>query len=117
MKICVVGAGYVGLTSASVLADLGHTVCCVDTNKEKIKSLNLGEVPIYEPGIKELISKNKDNLTFSSNVVNTISKYPVILIAVGTPSLPDGKTDLTYIHPVVDLIAETLTSYKTIITK
>ncbi|MBZ5752723.1 MULTISPECIES: UDP-glucose dehydrogenase family protein [Metabacillus] len=117
MKICIVGAGYVGLTSASVLADLGHTVCCVDTNKEKIKSLNLGEVPIYEPGIKELISKNKDNLTFSSNVVNTISKYPVILIAVGTPSLPDGKTDLTYIHSVVDLIAETLTSYKTIITK
>ena len=117
MEICVVGAGYVGLTSASVLADIGHTVCCVDTNREKIRLLNQGEVPIYEPGLKELIVQNNDKLTFSSNVIDHISKSPVILIAVGTPSLPNGKTDLTYIYSVVDLIAESLTTYKTIITK
>lgn len=117
MEICVVGAGYVGLTSASVLADLGHTVCCVDTNREKIRLLNQGNVPIYEPGLKELIVQNNDKLTFSSNVIDHISKSPVILIAVGTPSLPNGKTDLTYIYSVVDLIAESLTTYKTIITK
>jgi UDPglucose 6-dehydrogenase len=117
MEICVVGAGYVGLTSASVLADLGHSVYCVDTNKDKIRSLKLGEVPIYEPGLKELITQNKDNITFSSRVTDYISKSPVILIAVGTPSLPDGKTDLTYIYSVVDMIATSLTTYKTIITK
>ena len=117
MEICVVGAGYVGLTSASVLADLGHTVCCVDTNREKIRLLNQGEVPIYEPGLKELIVQNNDKLTFSSKVVDHISKSPIILIAVGTPSLSNGKTDLTYIYSVVDLIAESLTTYKTIITK
>jgi UDPglucose 6-dehydrogenase len=117
MEICVVGSGYVGLTSGSVLADLGHTVHCVDTNLEKIRSLNLGMVPIFEPGLKELIDKNKNNLTFSSNVSDTIGKSPVILIAVGTPSLPNGKTDLTYVFSVVDMIAESLTTYKTIITK
>lgn len=117
MKICVVGAGYVGLTSASVLADLGHTVCCVDTNIERIRSLNRGEVPIYEPGLKEIMSRNEKNLTFSSEVIENIRKHPVILIAVGTPSLADGKTNLTYIYSVVDMIADALTDYKTIITK
>ncbi len=117
MKICVVGAGYVGLTSAAVLADLGHIVCCVDTNKEKITSLNKGEVPIYEPGLEEVISRNAENLIFSSEVVENIRKASVIMIAVGTPSLPDGKTNLTYIYSVVDMIAGVLTDYKTIITK
>ncbi|KMY50392.1 UDP-glucose dehydrogenase family protein [Peribacillus loiseleuriae] len=117
MEICVIGAGYVGLTTAAVLADLGHTICCVDTNSEKIKQLKRGEVPIYEPGLSELISKNKDRLTFSSKVVENIQKTAVIFIAVGTPSLADGRTDLTYIQSVVDEIAEGIKSYKTIITK
>lgn len=117
MKICVVGAGYVGLTSAAVLADLGHTVCCVDTNKEKITSLNRGEVPIYEPGLKEVISRNAKKLTFSSEVIENIRKHPIILIAVGTPSLSDGKTNLKYIYSVIDMVTDALTDYKTIITK
>ncbi len=117
MEICVVGAGYVGLTSASVLADLGHTVCCVDTNIDKITSLNKGEVPIYEPGLKEVILRNSKNLSFSSDVLENIRKHSVILIAVGTPSLQDGKTNLTYIYSVIDMIAQVLTDYKTIITK
>ncbi|MBA9027003.1 MULTISPECIES: UDP-glucose dehydrogenase family protein [Bacillaceae] len=117
MEICVIGAGYVGLTTAAVLADLGHSICCVDTNIEKIKQLKRGEVPIYEPGLSELISKNKDQLTFSSMIVENIQKAAVIFIAVGTPSLSDGRTDLTYIQSVVDEIAKAISSYKTIITK
>ena len=117
MDICVVGAGYVGLTSATVLADLGHSVCCLDTNIEKIKLLTQGEVPIFEPGLKELILKNWARLTFSASTMENIKKSPIILIAVGTPSSSDGQTDLTYVQSVVDLIADSLTSYKTIITK
>ncbi|MDF2910262.1 MAG: UDP-glucose 6-dehydrogenase [Sporolactobacillus laevolacticus] len=117
MDICVIGAGYVGLTSAAVLADLGHSVHCLDTIDEKIKSLNSGEVPIFEPGLEELIRKNRSRLTFSVPTQEIIEKSPVILIAVGTPSSPTGEADLTYVKSVVDLIADSLTSYKTIITK
>jgi UDPglucose 6-dehydrogenase len=117
MDICVIGAGYVGLTSAAVLADLGHSVCCLDTNIKKIKLLTSGEVPIFEPGLEELIRKNCSRLTFSVPTQEIIKKSPVILIAVGTPSSPTGEADLTYVQSVVDLIADSLTSYKTIITK
>lgn len=117
MEICVIGAGYVGLTSAAVLADMGHSVCCVDTNAQKIQQLNQGEVPIYEPGLKELIDKNRNQLIFSTSTVEHIRKTPIVFIAVGTPSSPDGQTDLTYVDAVTDLIASSLTSYKTIITK
>ncbi len=117
MDICVVGAGYVGLTSAAVLADLGHSVCCIDTNIEKINLLTEGEVPIFEPGLEELIQKNRARLTFSASTTENIKKSPVIFIAVGTPSSPDGQTDLSYVKSVVNQIAASLTSYKTIITK
>lgn len=117
MEICVVGAGYVGLTSAAVLAEMGHSVCCVDTNQEKIQLLHGGAVPIYEPGLQELIHKNQHRLTFSTFVKEQMMKAPVIFIAVGTPSAPDGQTDLTYIDAVVEMLAESLLSYKTIITK
>lgn len=118
MEICVVGAGYVGLTSAAVLADIGHTVYCVDSNKDRIQMLNQGKVPIYEPGLQELVRKNKDRLTFSTSTRESIKKAPVVFIAVGTPSLPDGQTDLSYIYSVVDLFdKDTIPSYKTIITK
>ena len=117
MEICVIGAGYVGLTTAAVLADLGHVVCCVDTNVKKIHALKLGKVPIYEPGLSELIKKNEHALTFSTSTIENIKKSQVIFIAVGTPSLPDGRTDLFYLHSVIDEIAETIESYKTIIIK
>lgn len=117
MEICVIGAGYVGLTSAAVLADIGHSVSCVDTNVQKIQLLNQGEVPIYEPGLEELIHKNRNRLTFSTSTVNSIRKAPIVFIAVGTPSSPDGQTDLTYVDAVTDLIASSISSYKTIITK
>lgn len=117
MEICVIGAGYVGLTSAAVLADLGHSVYCLDTNKDKIKMLINGEVPIFEPGLKTLIEKNRERLTFSTPNREMMQKAPVIFIAVGTPSSPNGQTDLTYVQSAVDLIGGQFTSYKTIITK
>ena len=117
MEICVIGAGYVGLTQAAVLADLGHAVCCVDTNKEKIESLSQGEIPIYEPGLKELVVKNKERLSFSSSPIEAIKQSSVVFIAVGTPAMIDGQTDLTYVQSVIDQLAGALISYTTIITK
>ncbi|KFM99339.1 UDP-glucose/GDP-mannose dehydrogenase family protein [Bacillus clarus] len=117
MDICIIGSGYVGLTSAAVLADLGHHVICVDKNQNKIDTLQKGECPIYEPGLAELMHKNRNRLQFRSDIVQVIQQTPVILIAVGTPSMPNGKTDLKYIYSIIDMLAQTIKSYKTIITK
>lgn len=117
VNICVIGAGYVGLTTAAVLADFGHTVCCADVNNERIDQLKRGVIPIYEPGLVELIQKNKNHLSFSSDTSKCIREAQVLLIAVGTPSLVDGRTDLTYVFSVLDNIAQVIDSYKTIITK
>ncbi|HHT7190464.1 TPA: UDP-glucose dehydrogenase family protein [Bacillus cereus] len=117
MDICIIGSGYVGLTSAVVLAKLGHHVICVDKDQNKINALQKGEYPIYEPGLTELMHKHRDRLEFHSDVDQVLQQTPVILIAVGTPSMPNGQTDLTYIYSVIDMLAQTINSYKTIITK
>lgn len=117
MDICIIGSGYVGITSAAVLADLGHDVICVDKDQGKIQALQKGECPIYEPDLKELIHKNRNRLQFSCDIDNAIRQSPVIFIAVGTPSTSSGKTDLKYIYSVIDLLVPAITSYKTIITK
>jgi len=119
MRICIVGAGYVGLTTAAALADFGHEVLCVDMEESKIESLRQGIVPIYEPGLDELIHKNVSDkkLFFSSQVAESIQDYPIVLIAVGTPSNDDGSSNLTFIKQVVDVIASTTNVYKIIITK
>ncbi|MBC2725513.1 UDP-glucose/GDP-mannose dehydrogenase family protein [Desulfosporosinus sp.] len=119
MRICIVGAGYVGLTTAAALADFGHEVLCVDMEESKINCLRQGKVPIYEPGLDELITKNVKNnkLFFSSLVEESIKEYPVILIAVGTPSKDDGSSNLMFVHRVIDVIASTTNVYKIIITK
>ncbi len=119
MRICVVGAGYVGLTTAATLADFGHEVQCVDIDHVKIEGLSLGFVPIYEPGLTELIDKNRKDgrLRFSSQVKESIRDYPVILIAVGTPPKEDGSSNLSSIHQVVEIVASTIQEYKIIITK
>lgn len=116
MNICIIGAGYVGLTTAAVLAELGHEVCCVDQNKQKIEQLNNGHIPIYEPGLQELIHKNKQRLTFTDSFDEGM-KNSVIIICVGTPSWTDGSTDLRYIQSVIDDLSSRIDSYKTIITK
>ncbi|MED3906431.1 UDP-glucose/GDP-mannose dehydrogenase family protein [Geobacillus thermodenitrificans] len=116
MNICIIGAGYVGLTTAAVLAELGHEVHCIDHDERKIHLLNNGEVPFYEPGLEELITKNCNYLTFSGRW-DYIKRAAVIVICVGTPPRPDGSTDLRYIEAVLDRLAATIESYKTIVTK
>jgi len=116
MNICIIGAGYVGLTTAAVLAELGHEVHCIDHDERKIRLLNNGTVPFYEPGLEELITKNCNYLTFSGRW-DYIKRAAVIVICVGTPPRPDGSADLRYIKAVLDRLAATIESYKTIITK
>ncbi len=117
MKVCVIGAGYVGLTSSAVIAELGHEVICVDKDETKINQLNSGLIPIYEPGLSELLNKNAERLSFSIDIEKAIKESSIIMIAVGTPSLPDGSTNLTYIYSVIEDLASSIESYKTIITK
>ncbi|MDD4401796.1 MAG: UDP-glucose/GDP-mannose dehydrogenase family protein [Desulfitobacteriaceae bacterium] len=119
MQICVVGAGYVELTTATALADFGHEVVCIDKDQTKIDSLNKGKIPIYEPGLQKLIAKNVqfNRLFFSSLVEESIGNNPIILIAVGTPPREDGSSNLEYLSQVVQNIASTIKDYKIIITK
>lgn len=117
MDVCVIGAGYVGLTTSAVLADLGHHVTCVDKNKDRIELLNRGICPLYEPGLEELMQKNRSRLTFSDQVGEAIRQNSVIYICVGTPPMPDGSTNLSYILSVIDDLATYIQSPKTIVTK
>ena len=119
MKICIVGTGYVGLVTGACLADLGIEVVGVDKDAEKIAMLKDGEIPIYEPGLKTLVQKNVDQgrLSFSTDLGTAIEQSTAIFIAVGTPPLPDGSTDLRFIRQVATSISEHLNSYKVIVTK
>lgn len=119
MNICIVGAGYVGLTTAAVLAELGHTVDCVDRDEAKIRRLNEGEIPIYEPGLSELIAQNrkKNQLYFKTEVDQSMQSNDLIMIAVGTPFGQNGAADLVYVRSVLLTIANSLNRYKTIVMK
>ncbi|MDP5276412.1 UDP-glucose dehydrogenase family protein [Chengkuizengella axinellae] len=117
MEICVIGAGYVGLTSSVIFARLGHKVNCVDKDADKIKKLQEGSVTIFEPGLEKLLVSFNRNMSFSTNIEKAIEKAEVILIAVGTPPLPDGEADLQYVNEVIQTIASLIYSHKTIITK
>ena len=100
MKICMVGAGYVGLVSGSCFADLGNSVWCVDKNKQKIDMLNRGQIPIFEPGLKELINKNYSSgrLKFTTDLNTAVTNSDIIFICVGTPtSNKRGSADLQYV--------------------
>lgn len=119
MNICVVGSGYVGLVTGACFADFGLNVTCVDKDPEKIEMLSRGEIPIYEPGLKELVSKNtgQGHLTFTTDLSGAIKNSLVIFIAVGTPPKEDGSADLVYVEEVARTIAENLNEYKVIVTK
>ncbi len=119
MKVAIVGTGYVGLVSGACFAQLGHEVLCIDNNEEKIKILKNGGIPIYEPGLNELVSENvrKGRLSFSTNLKEGISKCEIIFVAVNTPPLPDGSADLCYVEAVSREIAENLTDYCIIVSK
>ncbi len=118
MKICMIGSGYVGLVSGACFSDLGNTVTCVDINKQIIDKLNKGIIPIYEPGLHELVTRNlkKKRLLFSSDISSSIKKSEIIFICVGTPT-KNNKADLKYVYNVVKSIKSNLNKYKIIVTK
>ncbi|MDP2924243.1 MAG: UDP-glucose/GDP-mannose dehydrogenase family protein [Candidatus Omnitrophota bacterium] len=118
-KICVVGAGHVGLVTAVCFAELGYKVICIDNDENKIRALKRKILPFYEPGLKPLVVKNlkAGNLTFSFLLKESILKSEVIFIVVGTPPLADGSADLAAVENIARLIAENLNSYKLIVEK
>jgi len=119
MKICVVGVGYVGLVTAAGLAEAGNNVICVDNDNEKITKLKQGIIPIYEPGLTELVKHNVklNRLHFISELKYGVDNSSIIFLAVGTPSAPDGSADLSAIFSVAAEIADYLTEYRIIATK
>lgn len=117
MKIGVIGTGYVGLTTGICLAELGNKVCCVDKKKRKIEDLKKGKIPIYEPGLKELLDKNKSRVSFTTDTKKCVESAEVIYIAVGTPAKPTGEADITQIEEVSRDIAGVLNDYKVIVEK
>lgn len=119
MDIAIVGSGYVGLVSGVCFAHIGHRVVCVDNNEAKIKALKAGKVPIYEPGLEELLSKYYKNgqLSFSTSIAEASKNATVIFIAVGTPSRKNGEADLTYIEDVAREVARHMDSYKLLVEK
>ncbi|HEY3052470.1 MAG TPA: UDP-glucose/GDP-mannose dehydrogenase family protein [Thermoanaerobaculia bacterium] len=119
MQIAVVGTGYVGLVTGAGLADFGNEVICVDIDVKKIEALRNGRIPIYEPGLDKLVSKNvnEGRLSFSTDLAEAIRESRAIFIAVGTPSRPDGSADLRYVESVTRSIAEHMDGPKLVITK
>lgn len=119
MKIAVVGIGYVGLVSAACFADLGVEVHCVDINKERIERLKEGIIPIYEPGLEELVLRGTERgrLHFHTNIGEVLDKVEIIFIAVGTPSGEDGSADLSHVLGVAKTIGQSLNQYCLIVTK
>ena len=119
MKLTIIGAGYVGLVTASCFSDIGHNVSCLDTNKKKINNLKKGIMPIYENGLEKLVTKNlkTKKLTFTSSYSVAINHSDIIFLAVDTPSKSDGSADLTSIKKACMSIAENMTTNKIIIEK
>jgi len=118
-KITFIGTGYVGLVSGAAISDFGHRVICADISKEKIRQLNNGSIPIYEPGLNELLKKNVNagRLSFTFDVKKAIRDSEIIFIAVGTPEGKDGKSDITAVKSVAKVIGENINEYKVICTK
>ncbi len=119
MKVCVIGTGYVGLVVGTCLAEMGNDVICVDNNIEKLKQLKQGIIPIYEPGLEELIKENvsENRLNFSNNIKEAIEKSLICYIAVGTPQKEDGSADLQYVYQVAEDIGNYINNYKVIVDK
>jgi UDPglucose 6-dehydrogenase len=119
MDIAIVGSGYVGLVTGACFADVGHNVICVDNDEEKIKTLQAGRIPIYEPGLEEIVHRNVSahRLHFSSSIREGVDKSHIIFIAVPTPPQPNGDVDLSFIEKVSREIADVLTDYRVIVDK
>ncbi|HQO18711.1 MAG TPA: 2-dehydropantoate 2-reductase N-terminal domain-containing protein, partial [Candidatus Cloacimonas sp.] len=119
MKIAVIGSGYVGLTTGACFAEMGNTVISVDKDENKIKLLNEGKVPIYEPGLEEMILRNMAarRLSFTLDIQQAVTESQIIFIAVGTPPGEDGSADLQYVIAAAEEIAGFMNEPKIIVNK
>ena len=118
MKITVVGCGYVGLVTAACFSEMGNEVICVDVDETKIQKLNTGILPIYEPGLKEIVVHNSQkNLFFTTNLESAITASEIIFIAVGTPMGDDGNADVSFVYQVAKDIGRNISSYKIVVSK
>jgi UDPglucose 6-dehydrogenase len=119
MQICVVGVGYVGLVTSACLAEAGNNVVCVDNDNKKIDGLKKGIIPIYEPGLAEMIQRNEklNRLIFTTDLKYGLDNSLIIFLAVGTPSAPDGSSDISSVLSVADQVAENISDYRIIATK
>lgn len=118
-KLCIVGTGYVGLVTGACFAEVGHRVICVDCDESKVKTLRAGGIPIYEPGLEELVKKNvaEGRLSFTTSTEEGVHESDIIFLAVPTPPQPDGSVDLTFIERVARDIAACMTTYKIVVDK
>src|ERR687893_1197594 len=119
MKIAVVGTGYVGLVAGACLAENGNDVVCVDKDSAKVRSLQRGRIPIYEPGLEEIVRRNRTErrLTFTTDLARGVRASEIIFIAVGTPTGEDGSADLQHVTGVARDIAKAMNGYKVIVNK
>jgi len=119
MNIAVIGTGYVGLVAGSCFAESGNDVICVDNNADKVEKLRAGVIPIYEPGLPELVERNvrEERLTFSTDLTDAVRRSLVIFLAVGTPTTPSGAADLRAVFEVAKGIGKAMDRYKVIVTK
>ena len=119
MKIAIVGTGYVGLVSGTCFAEMGVDVTCVDVNREKIESLNNGEVPIYEPGLDAMLERNikAGRIHFTTDLTSVLDDVEMVFCAVGTPPDEDGSADLKYVLQVARQFGQNIKKYTLIVTK
>jgi UDPglucose 6-dehydrogenase len=119
MNICVVGTGYVGLVTGAVFADLGNEVCCVDNQPDKVAALRAGQMPIYEPGLEEMVARNVTDgrLSFTSDLGAAVKRALIVFITVGTPAKADGQTDLAAVEEVARGIGQAMERYTVIVNK
>src|SRR5258708_7035055 len=114
MKLTIIGTGYVGLVTGTCFAEVGHQVICVDNDTAKVKLLQEGGIPIYEPGLEELVKRNTaaGRLSFTNSTAEGVEKSDVVFIAVPTPPQADGSVDLSYIQHVPRALTAAMTGYK-----
>ncbi len=119
MNVAIVGTGYVGLVAGTCFAELGHRVVCVDNNIEKLRKLRAGELPIYEPGLEEMVPRNVEHerLVFTDDLKSAVERADIVFIAVGTPPGEDGSADLTYVVQVAEAIGDALNGFKVVAVK
>lgn len=119
MKICMIGSGYVGLVTGACFSEMGHEVACVDKDSTRVKQLKKGEIPFYEPGLKEIVLSNQrqGRLEFTANLPKALADTEIVFIAVGTPSHPNGSADLSQVFAAAEEVGRSIKKFCTIVNK